>query len=95
MSGFWGCRAMTIGRVGAAFFLQAVEKQADENTRKAKAILDLYEERKHWIIERNSITIRCPVLGLHFPTACLPGAGIRKKSKSASLHRSSHIEWNP
>ena len=34
------------------FFLQALEKQARENTRKAKAILDLYEERKDWIIKK-------------------------------------------
>lgn len=34
-----------------AFFLDALGKQAVENTRKARAIEDLYEERRGWIVE--------------------------------------------
>lgn len=34
------------------FFLRAVEKQARENTRKARAIMQLYEYRKKWIQEK-------------------------------------------
>ena len=48
------------------FFLQALEKQADENTRKARAILDLYEERKHWIIERTRSQYAVPSLDFIF-----------------------------
>jgi len=34
------------------FFLQALEKQARENTRKARAIMELYERRKVWIQDK-------------------------------------------
>lgn len=34
-----------------AFFLRAIIDQADANQRKARAILDLYKERKDWIAE--------------------------------------------
>ena len=44
------------------FFLQAIEKQARENTRKAKAILDLYETRKSWIIEKTRSQYGVPSL---------------------------------
>ena len=36
----------------SVFFLKALEKQARENTRKARAIMQLYEERKAWIQDR-------------------------------------------
>lgn len=36
----------------SVFFLNAVEKQARENTRKARSIMQLYERRKAWIQER-------------------------------------------
>lgn len=35
-----------------AFFLNALAKQAVENTRKARAIMKLYEDRKEWINEK-------------------------------------------
>ena len=34
------------------FFLRALEKQAKENTRKARAIMELYERRKAWIQDK-------------------------------------------
>src|SRR5690606_22314736 len=34
-----------------AFFLKAIIAQADANTRKAKAILDLYVQKKEWIVD--------------------------------------------
>ena len=48
------------------FFLQALEKQAKENTRKARTILDLYEERKHWIIEKTRSQYAVPCLDFIF-----------------------------
>ena len=48
------------------FFLQALEKQARENTRKAKAILDLYENRKGWIIEKTRSQYAVPSLDFIF-----------------------------
>ncbi len=35
-----------------AFFLKAMKVQAQENTRKARAIMDLYEKRKQWMVEQ-------------------------------------------
>ena len=48
------------------FFLQALEKQARENTRKAKAILDLYENRKRWILEKTRSQYGVPSLDFIF-----------------------------
>ena len=48
------------------FFLQALEKQAEENTRKAKAILNLYDERKRWIIENTRSQYAVPSLDFIF-----------------------------
>ena len=48
------------------FFLQALEKQAEENTRKARAILNLYEERKGWIIENTRSQYAVPCLDFIF-----------------------------
>ena len=48
------------------FFLQALEKQAEENTRKARAILNLYENRKSWIIEKTRSQYAVPCLDFIF-----------------------------
>ena len=48
------------------FFLQALEKQAEENTRKARAILNLYENRKGWIIEKTRSQYAVPCLDFIF-----------------------------
>ena len=48
------------------FFLQALEKQAEENTQKAKAILNLYDERKRWIIEKTRSQYAVPSLDFIF-----------------------------
>lgn len=48
------------------FFLQALEKQARENIRKAEAILDLYEKRKDWIIEKTRSQYAVPCLDFIF-----------------------------
>ena len=48
------------------FFLQALEKQAEENTRKAKAILNLYDERKRWIIGKTHSQYAVPSLDFIF-----------------------------
>jgi Fic family protein len=50
-------RLLAISRDGdwtgwAVFFLTAMETQAVQNTRKARAILRLYEERKLWIVAK-------------------------------------------
>lgn len=49
-------RLLAVSRDGdwtgwCAFFLQALITQADENERKARAIVDLYNARKDWIAE--------------------------------------------
>jgi Fic family protein len=49
-------RLLAVSRDGdwtgwCAFFLQALITQADENERKARAIVDLYNVRKDWIAE--------------------------------------------
>ena len=49
-----------------SFFLQALEKQAEENTRKARAILNLYEDRKGWIIEKTRSQYAVPCLDFIF-----------------------------
>lgn len=48
------------------FFLIAVERQARENTRKAKAILDLYESRKAWILDKTHSQHGVPALDFMF-----------------------------
>ena len=48
------------------FFLHAIEKQARENTRKARAILNLYETRKGWIIEKTHSQYSVPCLDYMF-----------------------------
>ena len=48
------------------FFLQALENQARENTRKARAILDLYENRKRWILEKTRSQYGVPSLDFIF-----------------------------
>ena len=48
------------------FFLQALEKQAEENTQSAKAILNLYDERKRWIIEKTRSQYAVPSLDFIF-----------------------------
>jgi Fic family protein len=48
------------------FFLQAFITQAKSNTRKAKAILDLYESKKQWIIERTHSQHAIPALDFVF-----------------------------
>ena len=71
------------------FFLHALEKQADENTRKAKAILDLYEERKHWIIERTRSQYAVPSLDFIFqqPVFRVPEFGRNQKVPHYTAHR--------
>jgi Fic family protein len=49
-------RLLAVSRDGAwtpwcAFFLKALQSQAEDNQRKAQAILSLYQNRKNWIAE--------------------------------------------
>ena len=71
------------------FFLQALEKQADENTRKTRAILDLYEERKHWIIERTRSQYAVPSLDFIFqqPVFRSPEFGKNQNVPHYTAHR--------
>lgn len=64
-------RLLAVSRDGdwtgwSLFFLRAVEVQARENTRKARAILQLYEERKRWIREETRSQYAIPALDFIF-----------------------------
>jgi len=49
-----------------AFFLEAMKKQALENTRKSRAIMKLYEHRKQWMIEQTHSRYAVPALDFFF-----------------------------
>jgi len=48
------------------FFLVAMQKQALENTRKARSIMELYEKRKKWMIEMTHSQYAVPALDFFF-----------------------------
>ena len=50
----------------SVFFLTALQKQALENTRKARAIIQLYESRKTWIQQHTPSQYGVPVLDFLF-----------------------------
>src|SRR5262249_2511486 len=50
------------------FFLQALQTQAAENENKARRILDLYQRRKDWIVERTHSQFAIRALDFLFGT---------------------------
>lgn len=64
-----------------AFFLKGFAEQASENTRKARAIMKLYEFRKNWIIDQTHSQYAVPALDFFFKQPIFHTDQFRKITK--------------
>jgi Fic family protein len=63
------------------FFLQAVQKQAAENESKARKILELYQRRKDWIVERTHSQFAIRALDFLFGTPIFNASDFIEQSR--------------
>jgi Fic family protein len=63
------------------FFLLALQKQAAQNDAKARQILDLYQRRKNWIVERTHSQFAIRALDFLFGTPIFNALDFIKQSK--------------
>jgi Fic family protein len=63
------------------FFLQAIQKQAAENESKARRILDLYQRRKDWIVERTHSQFAIRALDFLFGTPIFNSSDFIEQSR--------------
>ncbi|MCC5806655.1 MAG: Fic family protein [Opitutales bacterium] len=61
-----------------AFFLRAMAEQARVNTKRARAILQLYEDRKRWIVERTHSQYAVAALDFMFRQPIFSGSDFSK-----------------
>ncbi len=79
-------RRLAVSRDGdwtgrCAFFLRAMNAQARENTRNARAVLQLYEARKHWIAEKTRSQYAIQALDFIFRFPIFPGDRFWKQTE--------------